>query len=161
MITGTQGKSTTPQKPYMPQDASDLRKAEVLVALRLLGANEYDLLLPETRCLHQIIENHETLLGAIYGRYTRDNGKLVGRGLLVVTDKRILFIDKKPLFLKYEDINFQVVSGVQYSRAIIGETVTLETRLGNIKIRTFNDKCARQFTTVVEDMLYAQRKGWL
>ncbi len=44
--------------PSMPLHRdSDQRKAEVLLALRLLGANEFDLFLPESRCLPRVLEN--------------------------------------------------------------------------------------------------------
>lgn len=140
--------------------APKLRRAEALVALRLLGANEYDLLLPETRYIAQVLREGEVLLGAVYGKYEKVNLPNTGRGLMVVTNRRILLIDKKPLFLQYDVIKFDMVSGVQYGKALFGEAVTLNTRMGNVIIRTFNDRCARHFVQTVEDMLFDRDKGW-
>lgn len=133
---------------------SDFRKAEVLTSLRLLGANEYDLLLPETRCLPHILEPGEVIIGAVYGRYKKGMEKLVGRGLAVVTDRRIILVDKKPLFEQADDITFRVISGIDYGTVGPIATITLHTRMGDISIRTFNKHCARQFVQAVQDMLY-------
>jgi len=152
--------SDTTQPLLQPQShtvtarrAPKLRRAEALVSLRSLGADEYDLLLPETRYISQVLREGEVMLGAIYGKYEKLNLPKTGRGLLIITDRRILLVDKKPLFLQYDEIKFDMVSGVQYGKALIGEAVTLNTRMGNVVMRTFNDRCARHFVETVEDML--------
>ena len=141
--------------------AFDTRKTDVPLVLRVLGADEYDLMLPETHCLPRLLEPDETIIGVVYGKYRRPDNRHMqhGRGMLVVTDRRILLVDKKPLFLHFDDIKFAVVSGVAYNKAGIGETVTLNTRLGPIYIRTFNQKCAQQFVHAVEQMLFSPYPG--
>ena len=143
------------------QTDSDLRKAEVLTSLRLLGADEYDLLLPETHCLPRILKSGETIFGALYGRYHKGAKKLISRGLLVITDLRIILIDKKPLFEQIDDITFDVVSGIDYGQVGPIATVALHTRLGDVVMRTFNRQCGRQFVQAVQDMLYHYRQGHL
>ncbi|HEY1063900.1 MAG TPA: PH domain-containing protein [Candidatus Saccharimonadales bacterium] len=140
-------------RPPLLQD-SDVRKAEVLTSLRLLGADEYDLLLPETHCLPRLLRPGEVIFGALYGRYHKGRERIIGRGMLVITDQRIILIDKKPLYLQEDDIAFDVVSGVDISFAGPAATVTLHTRMGDIDVRTFNKRCGRQFVEAVQDMLY-------
>ena len=142
-----------------PQSIPKLQKIEAREALRLLGADEYDLLLPETHFVAQLIKADEVLLGAIYGKYTKATLPFSGRGLMVITNYRLLLVDKKPLFLQFDDIKFDMVSGIQYAKALAVVNVTLNTRMGNFAIRTFNDDCARQFVQAVEDMLF-DRDRW-
>ncbi len=130
-----------------------VHRAETHYTLRSLGANKYDLSLPETRYIAQVLREDEIILGAVYGKYEKVNLPHAGRGLLVITDRRILLIDKKPLFVQYDEVTFDVVSGVQYGKALIGAAITLNTRMGNVVIRTFNDYCAKKFVQTVEDML--------
>ena len=119
--------------------------------LRKLGADRYDFWLPETHVLPYIIHPDEHIRGIVYGKY-RHNGvePSQGRGALVVTDGRILLIDKKPLFLKCDELAYRVVSGVTYTRVGLAGTVTLHTRAGDIHVRTFNQKCADTFVAAVE-----------
>lgn len=135
------------------QVAHQLRQSEIHTALRLLGADRYDLLLPETHHLAQLLRAGEIPIGAIYGKYHADTVPHAGRGLLVTTNRRLMLIDKKPLFLQFDDIPFDMVSGVQYRRGFGIEIVILNTRMGNITMRTLNAQCAQRFVQTVEDML--------
>lgn len=118
--------------------------------LKYLGADRYDLALPETHALPYIIHPNEQILGIVYGRYVENNGALVGRGALVATDKRVLLVDKKPVLVKCDEITYRVVSGVTYSRVGPTGNVTLHTRVGEVRIRTFNQRCAKSFVEAVE-----------
>jgi hypothetical protein len=118
--------------------------------LKLLGADWYDLLLPETHYLHKLVSPAERIVGVVYGRYKREHSHLVGRGVLVATDQRVLLVDKKPMFLSCDEIIYRVISGVTYSKAGPAGTVTLHTRMGDIYLRTLNHKCARIFVQAIE-----------
>jgi hypothetical protein len=119
-----------------------------------VGADEYDMLLPETHYLARILREDEVILGAVYGKYVKANLSHSGRGLLVITDRRILLIDKKPLFLQYDEIKFEMVSGIQFGKTLITELVTLDTRLRNVAFRTFNERCAQHFVEAVEESIF-------
>jgi hypothetical protein len=111
--------------------------------LKALGADEFDLMLPETHALLDIVHGDETIIGIVYGRYKQNNAEHAsGRGVLVATDRRILLVDKKPMFLKCDELSYNVVSGVSYSKA--------GSRTGDISIRTYNSKCAGLFVEAIE-----------
>lgn len=116
--------------------------------LKACGATGFDLILPETRYLHRVILPGEHIKGSVYGRYQS------GRGALVATDRRILFIDKKLLFSHFDEIDFIVVGGVSRTRVGLSGVVTLHTRLGDYKIRTFNQKNARNFVDYIGTRFY-------
>lgn len=127
-------------------------KQQIEHDLRALGADRYDLVLPETHSLPFIIHPGERIGGVVYGRY-KVEGR-TGRGALVVTAHRLLFIDRKPLFIRCDEISFEVLSGISYIQAGIGGTITLSTRMGNIGIRTFNLNCARTFIKAIEAQIF-------
>lgn len=119
--------------------------------LQALGADEFDLMLPETHALLDIIHDDETIVGIVYGRYKQNNAEHAsGRGALVATSRRLLLVNKKPMFLKCDELSYNVISGVSYSKAGIAGTATVHSRTGDISIRTYNFKCANIFVEAIE-----------
>jgi hypothetical protein len=136
----------------MQKEVAMIRQlADVKEDLHQLGADEFDLLLPETHALLDIIHDDELIVGIVYGRYKQNNAEHAsGRGALVATNNRLLLVDKKPMFLKCDELSYNVVSGVSYSKAGIAGTVTVHSRTGDISIRTYNFKCAGLFVEAIE-----------
>lgn len=120
------------------------RSDEIIRELKALGAVKYNLMLPETHSLPYIIHSDERLKGAVYGKYKS------GRGALFATDQRILFVNKKPMFVQCDEITFMVIGGVSYTRIGPIGTVTLHTRLGDYSLRTFNHALASSFVAYIE-----------
>jgi hypothetical protein len=132
--------------------------------LQALGAVKYNMWLPETHALPRIIRPDEQLHGVVYGRYKQKgrygqeaNTLSSGRGMLVVTDVRVLFIDKKPLFLRCDEIPREIISGVTYAKVGFAGTVAMHTRAGDFTIRTFNDRCAKLFVESLEAICFEQK----
>ena len=122
--------------------------------LKTLGAVQYNLLLPETKAIPTVLKSNEKILGLVYGRYKQEKKGLVSRGVLLATDRRLILLNKKFMFKQSEEIGYQVISGVDYSRIAFASTVTLHTRLGDIHIRTFNPRCAKIFVAAIEHMIF-------
>lgn len=140
-------------EPYMFDGFVKYTQDDINDRLRRLGAVAYDIWLPETHSLPYILREGERIEGIVYGKYKQTSGGTLseGRGALVVTNQRILLIDKKPLFLKYDELSRAIVTGVTYARAGIAATVILHTRAGDIHVRTMNKKCATTFVAAVEN----------
>jgi Bacterial PH domain len=119
-------------------------RSRVLEELRNLGVSKGSLSTMESRYLPTIIHPDEHIGGVVYG-----DGE-EGFVMLVATDRRIIFLDKKPFFINEDEINYGVVSGVKYSHAGFGTTITLHTRIKDYKIMTFNKKCAEGFVKYIE-----------
>jgi hypothetical protein len=131
--------------------------------IKELGANSYNMMLPETRVLPFVLHPEEKINGIVYGRYSQDaisGEKIIGRGTLVATTKRVLLIDRKPLFSKNNEISYGVISGISSSEVALVINMTLYTRVGNINLRTYNPKCAHKFVEAIEDKVFSteQRK---
>lgn len=133
-----------------------MSKTELESQLHDLGAVAYDLWLPETHVLPLVIHPNEQIKGIVYGKYTQTNGAQVGRGALVATDRRVILLDKKPLFVRCDEITYYAISAVTYTKVGFAGTVTLHTRLGDIRIRTFNHKCAYHFVEAVEAGIFKE-----
>lgn len=121
------------------------------------GALPYDLILPETYYLPTVIHPDEHIMGSVYGRYKY--GESVGRGALVATDKRVIFLDKKPLFVHYDELTFMIIGSVSYTRTAVVGYVTLHTRLGDFQLRTFNHNNAYNFVKFIEEKCLQQMEG--
>jgi hypothetical protein len=121
--------------------------------LPLLGANIYDMMLPEVHALSGQLHPEENLLGVVFGKYETFGVQVSkGRGALIATDQRIMLLDKKPLFIKCDEIIYSVVSGITFSWVVIAGTVLLHTRMGEIKLHTYNHAAANHFIEAVESM---------
>ena len=137
---------------YMRWQVTRLRRN-----LKRLGANHYDLWLPEVRRLACFIQPDERLLGIVFGRYTEKNPQgqsMLSRGALIATDQRVLLLNKKPLFERCDEISYLVISGVSYTHVGPVGNVVLHTRIGDVNVRTFNQRCARGFVQAIEASIY-------
>ena len=128
-------------------------KKRVKDELRGLGLSRWALLSMSSRYLQKIIHPGERLCGAVYG-HQKD-----GMGMLVATDRRVIFIDKKPLFLKEDEITYDVVSGVSFNHAGLGSTLTLHTRIKDYTLLTVNNRSARNFVEYIERNRLEQTTG--
>jgi hypothetical protein len=121
------------------------KKQKVDNELRSVGVAWYGLLRPEAKFLWTVIHDDETIRAAMHGMYED------GTALLVATDKRVLFIDKKPFFVRSDELSYDFITGISYGKVGPISTITLHTRYENLKIRTFNFKSAKIFIEHIEE----------
>lgn len=151
---------------HVSKDQWEAHITRILEGLKQIGANKFDMRLPETYALPYIIRADENIQGIIYGRYQlRDTGTTsarspnIGRGVLLVTNHRVLFLDKKPSYLHYDEIPLDLISGITFTKAGIASRVQLHTRMGDYTVRTFNHHCATIFMHAIEaERLVTQEK---
>lgn len=128
-------------------------KLRVQNDLRRLGVSKFGMLHLESRYLPTIIHPTEQIGGVVYGR---SNKNYV---MLVATDRRVLFLDKKMLFVSRDEATYDVVSGVSYSHAGPSSIVTLHTRIRDYSIRTYNQRCADSFVRYIESRVLEHKQG--
>lgn len=116
----------------------------VVQRLKELGAGKWDLLRGESRLLQTVLHDAEYIGGVVYGH--DENGHVA----LVATDRRILYLDSKPMFKKAEDINYYEIGGLTLEWVALFGTLILETHIGNFKLRVTNRKMANTFRRYVE-----------
>lgn len=109
------------------------------------GVTWHGLLRAEARYLPSVIHNDEHVKAAVYGR-TKD-----GSAMLVATDRRILFVDKKPMVTISDELSYEVVSGVGLTQEKgLTAGITLFTRIGNYTVRFANMKSVKKFEAYIE-----------
>lgn len=134
------------RKPLTP-------KQRVATELRKLGVTSLALLRLEARHLYKILHDGEHIKGVVHGRAAE------GYAMLVATERRVIFFDKKPLFTNEDEITYDVVSGVKVATNGIMQTVTLHTRIKDYVITTFNRQCAYGFMAWIEARRLERMKG--
>ncbi len=112
--------------------------------LKNVGAGRIALRTPEAHELANILHQDERIGGVVYGRYTN------GLAWLIATDKRVIFMDKKPLHKTMDELSYDVISGVRNMKAGPTTSITLHTRLGDYNIKYVSIKCAEIFTKYIE-----------
>lgn len=117
-----------------------------------LGLGRMARLSMESRYLPHIIQPDEKLEAVVYGRSPD------GMAMLVATDKRAIFLDKKPLFVNEDEVTYDVVSGVDHSHLGMGSTVILHTRVKDYRIQTMNHRCAQNFVKAIETRCINNRR---
>lgn len=142
-----------PVRPQAPVDAPDVdftnvnfnaHHARVIEELRLLGASMYGQTMMEARYLPRLIHPDEHLEGVVYG------WQQVGIVMMVATDRRVLFLDKKPLYVRDDEISYASVRGVSQAYKVFLTTVVLHTQVDDFVVNTFNPKCVRFFVKAIE-----------
>lgn len=126
--------------PVHPLD----HKKRVYKELKDLGVSWFGMATMESQYLPEIIHPDEHIGGVVYGRHPE------GFAMIIATDCRVIFLDKKPLFENIEEITYDVISGVRFGHAGFGSTVTLYTRVREYPIRSYNKKCAQSFVEYIE-----------
>lgn len=119
--------------------------------LKAVGVTAFGRLKFASRFLPQVLHENEHIRGVVYGRYAEGTGLLRWvEGMLIATDRRIIFLDRKPGFESLDELTYDVVSGVQKSYAWPFASVTLHTRIGNYTLRFANKVCIDTFMHYVE-----------
>lgn len=113
--------------------------------LRKCGVTSYGMHKGETRRLPALIHEEEKIGGAIYGWCDS------GSALLVATNRRVIFIDWKPMYTTTDEISYDVVAGVSYGHQSVVATVCLHTRIGDYTMRYVNLKSAKKFIHYLEN----------
>lgn len=131
-------------EPMKHKKAIPEHRQRVLDDMKRLGASKLELLSSEANYLHKVIHHEEQIGGISFGHHES------GYCMLIATNRRVVFLDKKPFFANVDDITYDVVSGVSFGTAGFGSTLTLHTRIKDFKLMTLNDKSAKIFVDYVE-----------
>jgi hypothetical protein len=132
------------RKPHTKQPKPMTHKQRVASELQTSGASRVAMRTMESRYLHNIIKQDEHIMAMVYGHHQE------GNVMLVATDKRMIFLDKKPLFVNDDEISYGMIGGVSVSNAGMGTTVVMHTRIKDYKVVTLNRQSAEKFAEYIE-----------
>jgi len=90
-------------------------------------------------------------MAAVFGRRKESEGFFgFVEGLLVATDKRVIFLDHRPGYTTMDEVSYDVVSGVNLSSTLLYASVILFTKISNYKLSFANHTSAQKFADYVE-----------
>lgn len=137
----TKIKETTEKTSKLDEIKAEIRNLNISNASAYFGRREINE-------LPAILSDTEKINNIVQGTYDK------GNGILVSTDRRLIFIDKGLIFgLKVEDFPHDKISSIQYETGIFLGTIKIHTS-GNIaKIENVEKASARQFCEFVRDFI--------
>jgi len=112
--------------------------------LKAAGMSSYGRMKDEARNVANLLHPEEHVKGVAYGRYEG------GSAMLIATDRRVLFFDKKPLFQTLDELTYDVLSGIKLTQQTLFSSLILFTRIGNYTLRYVNLKSAIIFRDYLE-----------
>jgi hypothetical protein len=81
--------------------------------------------------------------------------------MLVVTDHRLLLIDKKPMFLTLEDIRFDMIAEIDYSSRLLDGTVVLMTPNRKLAFTSWNQVRLRILLNYIQQRITDIRQHYM
>jgi hypothetical protein len=128
------------------------KQDRIFQELRDAGISNFSLRFAETKYLVDMMHESECIKGAVYGFIS------TGFVLIVATDKRLIYLDKKPFFSNVEESTFDVISGVSLIKAWPFSTLTVFSRVANYALKTWNTASSQKFISYIEDRCLEQTR---
>lgn len=106
----------------------------------------------EMRELQHILMPEEEVVKAVNGRYEG------GFAMIIASDRRLLLVDKKPLFLNMEDVRYDMISEVDFSARLFDATVHIKTINGVLRFTTMRQNNLRKLTGYMQQRIMDLRQ---
>lgn len=140
--------------------AAESHQKRVAQALKDAGVSDYGLHRFTSTYLPHVIHPDEKIEAAVFGRMKESEGFFgYVEGLLVATDRRVIFIDHRPGYTTMDEITYDVVSGVNVSLTLFYASVTLFTRVANYRLSFANKFCVQRFADFIESRKIDTKKS--
>lgn len=122
--------------------------------LREAGVSRFTLRKFTTHYLPKVIHADEHIEAAVYGRHKETEG-IFGfiEGALIATDKRVIYLNHQPGYTTMDEVGYENVSGINFSRAGIYAGITLFTKIANYTLSFTTPRCAKQFAEYIENRI--------
>jgi hypothetical protein len=78
--------------------------------------------------------------------------------MLVVTNYRVLLIDRKPMLLTIEDIRYDMISEVDYHNRLMGATVRIFTPMRNMVFNSWSNLRLRKCVNYIQQRVMEIRQ---
>lgn len=119
--------------------------------LKAIGADFHLWGRAEKHELKNILVEGEVINHCLNGRYEG------GFAMLCATDRRLLLVDKKPLYLTLEDVRYDMISEVDFSHRLLDATMTICTVNKKVTFTSWHNGTLRQLTAYLQDKVMETR----
>src|ERR1700722_12019266 len=109
----------------------------------------------ELRELKHILMDDEEIIYGVNGRYAG------GFALLCVTNKRLLLIDHKPMYLSLEDVRFDMIAEVDYNYRLLDATVRIFTPNKTLVFTSWSQHKLRELTNYTQKRVMEIRQYYM
>ena len=106
----------------------------------------------EIRELSNVLMPEEKIAQAANGTYEG------GFAMLIVTNYRVLLVDRKPMLLTIEDIRYDMISEVDYSNRLLGASVRIFTPMRNLAFSSWSITRLRKCVNYVQQRVMEMRQ---
>ncbi|HEY4161099.1 MAG TPA: PH domain-containing protein [Candidatus Saccharimonadales bacterium] len=106
----------------------------------------------EIRELSNVLMPQEKIAQAVNGSYEG------GFALLVVTNCRVLLVDRKPMLLTIEDIRYDMMSEVDFSNRFVGASVRIFTPMRNLVFNSWSNVRLRKCVNYIQQRVMELRQ---
>lgn len=120
------------------------KKQRIMNELKAVDVSWYGLVKSEISMLPQLIHDDEHIMGVVYGHHKGSSA------MLIATDHRVLYIDRKPMFVNTDELTYDIVGGIAFGKVGLRSSVVLHTRTGDYAFTTMNFKAAKHFIDYIE-----------
>jgi hypothetical protein len=124
---------------------------EVEEQLKKIGCNFRFFGRSEIKELAKILLPGETIAKATNGMYE------AGFAMLVVTDQRLLLVDKKPMFLTIEDIRFDMIAEINYHYRLLNSSAHIFSTNKTVTFTTWNHARLRSLVEYLQQQVMMLR----
>lgn len=145
---------------------SAAHRTRVLNELKEAGVTPYGKSKLESDYLPNVIHADEHIMGVAYGRNIKEKNPsflktifFSDSSMLIATNLRVIYLDRKPMFSLSDELTYDIVSGVSYGEEWPFATLTLHTRIGDYTLRYVNKKSAHKFVAYVEKRRLESQNG--
>lgn len=128
---------------------------EVEAQLQHVGCNFKMWGRAEIRELSTVLMPDEKISQAANGSYEG------GFAMLVVTNCRVLLIDRKPMLLTIEDIRYDMISEVDFHNRLLGATVRIFTPMRNLVFNSWSNVRLRKCVNYIQQRVMEIRQHGL
>ncbi|MBA3758181.1 PH domain-containing protein [Candidatus Saccharibacteria bacterium] len=119
----------------------------ILRQFRRLGVKPSFWAKAEIKELGSLLVPGEQLTNVVFGWYEN------GFALLCCTDQRVLLIDKKPFFLKLEDLRYDKISEVRFLNRLLDSTLVLSYAGMKLDFKSWDQKGLRKLMINVQETI--------
>tara|TARA_B100001245_G_scaffold123230_1_gene90690 strand:- start:454 stop:1338 length:885 start_codon:yes stop_codon:yes gene_type:complete len=119
--------------------------------LKAAGLTRWNLRRFTSSYLPQVIHPDEQIMAAISGRHKEVEGAFgLIEGMLVATDRRVIYLDHRPGYTTMDEISYDVISGVNLSRTLFSASVTLYSKVDTYTLSYSRMPPAQKFVDYIE-----------
>ncbi|MEJ0073239.1 MAG: PH domain-containing protein [Candidatus Saccharibacteria bacterium] len=106
----------------------------------------------EIRELSNVLMPEEVIAQATNGSYEG------GFAMLVVTNYRVLLVDRKPMLLTIEDIRYDMIAEVDFHNRLLGSTVRIFTPMRNLVFNSWSGPRLRKCVNYIQQRVMEIRQ---